>query len=179
MLGELELWGIVSRRLEAAGVPYMLTGSFALAFYATPRMTRVIDWVIAPDTDSLRRLIEAFSPDFYVDGDAANEAVQTQRMFNLMHLESGIKIDFIIRKQDAYRELEFARRQPARIGDIDTWIVSREDLLLSKLVWAADSQSELQLRDVKSLVDSSLDDDYLRRWAETLGVLRMLERVYR
>ncbi len=178
MLGELDLLGIVSRWLEAAGVPFMLTGSFALACYATPRMTRNLDWVIAPDTDSRGRLIAAFSADFHVDADAANEAVVTQHKFNLMHLESGIKTDFIIQKRDTYRELEFARRQRARIGDIDTWIVSREDLLLSKLVWAMDSQSKLQLRDVKSVIDPSLDGDYLRTWAARLGVLPMLERAY-
>jgi hypothetical protein len=40
---------------------------------------------------------------------------------------------------------------------VSTWITSREDLILSKLVWARDAGSELQLRDVKTLLKDSID----------------------
>jgi hypothetical protein len=40
MSTELDVLADVSRRLDGSGVPFMLTGSFALAFYATTRMTR-------------------------------------------------------------------------------------------------------------------------------------------
>lgn len=43
-------------------------------------------------------------------------------------------------------------------------IVSREDLILSKLVWARDAGSELQRRDVVALVAAhGLDEPYLRQ----------------
>jgi hypothetical protein len=83
-------------------------------------------------------------------------------MFNLMHLESGIKVDLIVRKDEPYRRIEFARRRPVRIGGIETFVVSREDLILSKLAWARGSGSELQRRDVIALADAPLDRDYLR-----------------
>ena len=60
----------------------------------------------------------------------------SERMFNLMHLESGVKVDLIIRKSSEFRQVEFARRLPVAIAGVRTWIVSREDLVLSKLVWA-------------------------------------------
>jgi hypothetical protein len=47
MTTELDVLGIVSDRLSAQGLAYMLTGSFALAYYATPRMTRDLDLVVA------------------------------------------------------------------------------------------------------------------------------------
>jgi len=37
--------------LEQAGIPYMLTGSFASSFHGTPRATQDIDFVIAPTAD--------------------------------------------------------------------------------------------------------------------------------
>jgi len=74
-------------------------------------------------------------------------AVRAERLFSLMHLASGIKVDLIVRKAAPYRQLEFSRRQPVDLAGIKTWIVSREDLILSKLVWARDSGSELQLRE--------------------------------
>lgn len=65
------------------------------------------------------------------------------------------------------------------MGTIRTWIVSREDLILSKLVWARDARSELQLRDVGQLLSGPMDDDYLRTWAPVLGVESLLEESMR
>jgi hypothetical protein len=47
MLTELEVLAIVTARLEAAQIAYMLTGSDAMSYYATPRMTRDVDLVVA------------------------------------------------------------------------------------------------------------------------------------
>ena len=155
----------------------MLTGSFALAYYATPRMTRDLDIVVALDEHDVERLASAFAPDFYIDADAVLDAVRTERLFILMHLQSGIKVDFIVRKASEYRQLEFARRQVVAIAGIRTWIVSREDLILSKLVWSADSRSEMQLRDVRQLLAGSVDVDYIRLWAPRLGVATLLDEL--
>ena len=73
--------------------------------------------------------------------------------------------------------MEFARRQPVELNGVKTWIVSREDLILSKLVWAKDSGSELQRRDVRTLLDDSMDRAYLARWAARLGVAEALAEV--
>lgn len=170
MNSELEVLRIVSDRLEALGVRFMLTGSFAMAFYATPRMTRDLDIVVALEARDVARVVRAFAVDFYVDEDAAREAVRDGRLFNLMHLGSGIKIDFIVRKDDPYRRLELERRQRAEIGTLATWVVSREDLILSKLVWGKLSGSELQRRDVAALWHADMDWPYLRRWAQELTV---------
>lgn len=50
-----------------------------------------------------------------------------------------------------------------------------EDLVLSKLVWAKDSRSELQLCDVRNLLVESCGTAYLAPWARRLGVLELLE----
>ena len=91
-------------------------------------------------------------------------------LFHLMHLGLGIKIDFIVRKNDPYRRLELDRRQRAEVGGLATWVVSREDLILSKLVWGKLSGSELQRRDVAALWHVDMDWPYLRRWARELTV---------
>ena len=98
-------------------------------------------------------------------------------MFNLMHLETGIKVDLIVRKDSEYRRIEFERRRPIELGGVTTWIASREDLILSKLVWARDSDSELQRRDARALVDGTLDRTYLERWAGELGISESLKQV--
>ena len=93
MNSELEVLRIVSERLDSLSLRFMLTGSFAMAFYATPRMTRDLDIVVALEMRDVPRVVAGFAADFYVDEDAAREAVRDGRLFNLMHLGSGIKID--------------------------------------------------------------------------------------
>jgi hypothetical protein len=175
MLSEIDVLAIVGERLTARNFPFMLTGSFAMAHYAVPRMTRDLDIVVALGPGDVAGIIDAFSGDFYVDADAAIAAIAVERLFNLMHYGSGIKVDLIVRKSSEYRLLEFSRRQHVHLGAIETWIVSREDLILSKLVWARDAASELQLRDVRQLLSGAVDTDYLRRWAPVLGVHSLLE----
>ena len=170
MATELDVLRIVSDRLTTNGLPFMLTGSFALAYYATPRMTRDLDLVVALTETDIHPVVAAFQADFYIDADSVRDAIQSEKLFNLMHLESGIKVDLIVRKTSAYRLLEFGRRQEVDLAGVRTWIVSREDLILSKLVWALDSGSELQIRDVRLLLAEAVDEDYIRFWAPRLGV---------
>jgi hypothetical protein len=175
MTEELDVLRIIGERLDSAGIPFMLTGSFALGYYAQPRMTRDLDFVVALMVQQVDRLVSAFSQDFYIDEDAARGAIKSQRMFNLMHYASGIKVDLIIRKDSEYRQLEFERRKPVQLAGVPTWITSREDLILSKLIWAREANSELQKRDVRTLLGDSVDWPYLKGWAAKLGINDMLE----
>ena len=170
MQNELDIVRDVSRRLEQGGLAYMLTGSMAMNYYAQPRMTRDIDLVVAlapPDTDTVVRL---FTPDYYVSRDAVSSSIAHESLFNLIHQESVIKVDCIVRKSTPYRRAEFERRQRIRIEDFSTWIASKEDLIISKLWWAKDSHSELQLRDVRNLAGTGADTDYIERWTKELGL---------
>src|SRR5580704_12198835 len=173
MQNELDIVRDVSDRLDAAGIGYMLTGSMAMNYYAEPRMTRDIDIVIALRGDDAERVVNLFSPDCYVSPDAVRNSISQQSMFNLIHNESIIKVDCILRKRDEFRLNEFNRRQRIKIQDFETWIVSKEDLILSKLFWAKESHSELQLRDVKSLVATGCDQAYIERWTRELDVANL------
>jgi hypothetical protein len=179
MSDELDILRIVSERLERLDIPFMLTGSYAMAYYETPRMTRDLDLVVAMRAADVDGLVAAFAPDFYVDAEAVRAAVSSERLFNMMHLASGIKLDMIIRKSTPYRELEFSRRVPGVLGGVSTWLVSREDLVLSKLVWAKDTGSELQMRDVRALLSDTVDREYLNNWGAIVGVSEMLNRLMR
>jgi hypothetical protein len=150
----------------------MLTGSICLAFYATPRMTRDIDIVIALRAGQTDRLEEALQPGYWIDHDMVKTETSRGGMFNIFHVASAIKVDFIVRKNDPYRLAEFQRRQRVTLEGRPLWIVSREDLILSKLLWAKDSQSDYQLRDVRSLMQGTVDRAYIDSW---IGELKLLE----
>jgi hypothetical protein len=175
MMNELDVLRDVSRRLESAGIAFMLTGSMAMNYYAQPRMTRDIDLVIALSESDAKTFVQLFSEDYYTDLLDVSRAIALRSIFNIIHNESIIKVDCIVLKSDVYRQEEFARRLKITLDDFQTWIVSREDLILSKLHWAKDSRSEMQLRDVRNLLASDYDATYLQSRARTLGVEELLK----
>jgi hypothetical protein len=172
---ELDILEDVSRRLSGAGMPFMLTGSIAMNYYAQPRMTRDIDLVVALTAADAATFVRLFEAEYYLDPGMVELAIVRRSMFNMIHLESVIKVDCIIRKDEPFRLEEFSRRILIHLGNFDTWIVSREDLLLSKLAWAKDSGSEMQLKDAMNLFTSGCDLPYLRSRASLLSVSALLE----
>ena len=82
-----------------------------------------------------------------------------------------------MRKSSEFRQVEFARRKPVSIAGTGTWIVSCEDLILSKLVWALESNSEMQRRDIHQLLAGAVDLDYIHKWAPQLGVTKLLNEL--
>jgi hypothetical protein len=178
-VNEVDIVRDISRKFEQAGIAYMLTGSMAMNYYAQPRMTRDIDVVVAIVPDDVQRVIDLFRPDYYVSEQNIRESLAAESIFNLIHNESVIKVDCIVRKTSEYRRAEFDRRQKISILDFTTYIVSKEDLIISKLSWARDSHSELQLGDVKNLLTTGYDLDYLKRWTRELRLHKLLEECLR
>jgi len=173
-MNEIDIVRDISRRFEQARMPYMLTGSMAMNYYAQPRMTRDIDVVIAIAPDDVDRVATLFRPDYYVSEQSIRESLAHESIFNLIHQESVIKVDCIIRKDSEYRRVEFERRQKISIRDFTTFIVSKEDLIISKLSWAKDSHSEIQLADVRNLLATGYEREYLERWTRELGLVNLL-----
>lgn len=177
MINELEVLKIVVKRLESAGVPYMITGSIAANFYTTPRMTRDIDIVIEIGENNIEALFSLFSDDFYIDKDSIRNAICNKQIFNIIHKEGVVKIDFIIRKDKKYSKIEFGRKRSIVFEELKINVTSPEDLILSKLFWAKDTLSEMQIRDVRNLMKTvpDLDIKYIENWIKELE----LEAIYR
>lgn len=150
----------------------MVTGSLASSYYGEPRATRDVDIVIDPTLDGLSRLVdELLAGNFYVDREVATQASVDRTQFNAVASDAS-KIDFIVRKQRAFSIEEFGRRQSAELLGTRGYVTSPEDLVLVKLECAADTDSERQLRDAAGIVavHDTLDEAYIDRWADDLGV---------
>jgi hypothetical protein len=176
---QLNILKLVTEQLEQIHIKYMISGSIAMNYYAQPRMTRDIDIVVELVLDDVKQLTTLFMQDFYIDEEMVHNAIQNQGFFNIIHNELLVKIDFIVRKNAPYRQQEFLRRQQVKVDSFKAWIVSAEDLLLSKLVWAKESQSEMQLNDVRNLIASvhNLDWIYMNHWATELALTDMLNKM--
>jgi hypothetical protein len=160
--------------LDDEGIPYMLTGSLAAAYYATPRATKDIDIVFATSRAGTDRLVSRLrEAALYVDRDAALEALRSQAQFNAIAATTGWKVDFIVRKSRPFSEEEFERRVRTSILGIETWLASPEDVLIAKLEWSSMGESELQRRDVVELLERAqdrLDLEYVDHWVRELGL---------
>jgi hypothetical protein len=173
--------GRMTRLLDSARIPYMLAGSFASTFYGPPRSTHDIDLVVDPSSESLDRLLDALDPTrYYVSREAAREALRARSQFNVIDLETGWKVDLIVRKERPFSREEFRRRQIARVAGVSVFVASVEDAILSKLEWAKLGGSERQLRDVEGMLAvhaTALDIAYVEHWARVLAVVDLWTRV--
>ena len=161
--------------LDAAGIPHMVAGSFASTLHGVPRTTQDIDVVVDPTPSSLGVLLAGLpAPDYYVSSDAARDALARRAMFNVIDVATGWKADLIILKARPFSIEEFRRRVPTRMLDVDVFVATPEDTILTKLEWSnLSGGSERQLRDVAGILQvlgAVLDVGYIERWASKLGV---------
>ncbi|HUF50864.1 MAG TPA: hypothetical protein VMN60_08535, partial [Longimicrobiales bacterium] len=106
----------IARSLTDAGVPFMLTGSLAAAYYGTPRATQDIDLVIDPEEPQLERLLDLLlDGGLYVNREAAADAWVQEGQFNVIDSSTGWKADLIIRRAREFSRTEFDRRQPTQL----------------------------------------------------------------
>jgi hypothetical protein len=169
--------------LDAAGVPFMLTGSLAAAYHGAGRATMDIDVVIDPTTPQLHTLLDSLAgPETYVPTEAAVDALARRSMFNVVDTAGGWKVDFIFRKDRPFSETEFERRQRTEYEGCPLWVASVEDLIVAKLEWAKLGGSARQLEDVAALLrvhSGMLDRGYLDHWVAQLGLTAQCEQVVR
>ncbi len=164
---------ILIEKLNQHGIEYMLSGSYSSSLHGRPRATNDADIIIAPSEEQLIAFVKSLGDDYYVNPDAARDAFKNSSMFNVIDIRNSFKADFIIRKDRPFSREEFQRRRKSNIMDLDVWVVSPEDVILSKLEWARKSESSQQFQDalgVAVVQYDCLDRDYLYKWAKELQV---------
>jgi hypothetical protein len=169
-------------KLGECGIPYMITGSFASNIHGLPRATQDADVIIEVEPGTLERFLESLGPTFYRSMEAAMDALSREQMFNVVHLETGFKVDLIVRKSRPFSRIEFSRRQPAFYLGENRWFATAEDIILAKLEWSKMAGSERQFSDalnIAKLQRENLDRAYLEKWAKELDILDLLEKLFR
>lgn len=155
--------------LNEEEVPYMLTGSMAMSVYTVARSTQDFDFIVHLNSMRAERLALAFKPGYYCDLDGIKDAITHKSMFNVLEHDSGFKADFIILKDDAFQQLQFSRRQKVEILDTQAWVISGEDLILSKLIWMQESESGRQMQDITAVAKNPhLDWNYIHEWVKKM-----------
>jgi hypothetical protein len=173
--------------LDRLEIPYEVGGSVASSAHGIPRTTLDVDLVVDFAPDKIEQFVNEVRDEFYADTGQMREAFKTGRATNLIHLTGGWKFDLFPLRADDYSQVEFARRafreiQPNSGAGIECSVSSMEDTLLRKLEWfrAGGEISERQWSDVVGMWKAGgaqADLEYLRHWAERLGVMDLLENL--
>lgn len=176
----------VVEALEELGVAYRVGGSVVSSALGVPRSTLDVDVVCGLTARDVEAFARRLGADFYVDVDRVREAVARRATFNLIHLETMLKVDVFVKRAGPYDEEVFARvtRKCLEDGTRDFDLTTAEDIILRKLEWfrMGGESSERQWGDVLGVLRvqaGSLDEEYLRRWANPVGVSDLLERALR
>lgn len=166
--------------LEKISARYVVVGSTAASAWGVARSTRDIDVVAVITRETVDAFLGALgNNEIYVPVDDAKAAAANGGSFNVLHTTTGGKVDvFVCLTSDAFESSRLDRRMRLKVLGIDTWVSTPEDVVLSKLLWRVQTQSEVQWRDcVEVAATQKLDVTYLRLWAAQLDISADIEKL--
>lgn len=171
--------------LDDLGVRYAVVGSVAGLSHGWGRVTIDVDVVAEFESKHVEEFAARFdAEEFYVDAAMIRDAVRRKSSFNLLHFETGIKVDVFVSKTRPYDLEVMARREMETMSDGTSpafQVESAEDLALSKIVWfkSGGEVSDRQWNDVLGVLKTNafdLDFEYLEKWADELNISHLLEK---
>jgi hypothetical protein len=164
----------IIEKLNKAGLEYMVTGSMASNYYGNPRLTHDIDIVIQIYSSDVEIVVRLFEDDYYISKEAVTQALEHQGMFNVIDSQSGLKVDFWMLKPTPFHQESFRRKISVDVFGQKAWMISAEDLIIAKKLWAKQSGSEskqgMDIQGIEQVQGERLDRTYIRKWQLALGI---------
>ena len=173
--------------LEHVGAAYFVTGSVTSSIYGSYRTTNDVDVVANLQPPHVDGLVDQLEAEFYISRQAATEAIEQRANFNVIHYDTGLKVDLFVLGGQPYDREAFSRAKTDKVSagenTVELRVAAAEDVILSKLRWyrRGDEVSDTQWRDVLSVLTiqrDNLDSDYLRKWSAELHVADLLEKAF-
>ena len=165
----------ISQVLDKLKIEYAVSGGIAVSVWGRPRYTADLDIVIEISSrekieDLMRGLMKKFKTG-YLDKETVLTAFKEKGEFNLIEPEYGLKADFFVIGSEEHQKLEIKRAKNKKIGRQLIKFISPEDLIIAKLKWYRESQSDRQLEDIVTVLEgSNIDQKYLKTWIKKLGL---------
>lgn len=171
-MGPLDILKDVVSRLEKLSISYFLVGSLGAMYYSRPRFTNDIDLVIQISAQKIKELEQQFPIEEYYcpPFEIIRDEVMRRGSFNLLHQATGVKIDIVLQKDTEFSKTEFSRRKKVSLlPGFEAYIATPEDIVLKKLDFYREGNSEKHLEDVREIMAAtSLDLEYIQKWVSQL-----------
>jgi len=177
----------VIKAFDQMSIPYYIGGSIASSLYGLARATMDVDIIADIALPQVSSLVCRLQDEYYIDEHMIENAIASVSSFNLIHLETMMKVDVFLQKKDPYHASALARKLKDQLAEEDQdsvfFLASPEDVILSKLCWyeLGGRVSERQWLDVLGVLKvqgDSLEREYLIHWAKTLGVSDLLAQAF-
>lgn len=167
-------------------IPYYIGGSIASSVYGMARATMDVDVIADLKVTHIPRLKQILESAYYIDAEMIADAIRTNSSFNLVHLETMIKIDVFIHENEPYQNEALKRKRKDTLEDtgaIRFYFSSPEDIIIHKLQWykMGGFVSERQWLDIIGVIKVQgdvLDKKYLNRWSKKLGLSSLLKDAF-
>ncbi len=174
----------VTHVFDSLGIPYLISGSLASTLYGMVRSTQDSDIVAEMRPEHLEPFVSALQDEFYMDNEMIAESIKHHSSFNIIHRETMFKVDVFIPLPRPFLQSQLARAQKQTFlfeSEVSAKFASPEDIILAKLEWyrLGGELLERQWRDILGVLKTragALDLEYLRKWANELKVIDLLER---
>jgi hypothetical protein len=163
--------------LEKLNIPFHITGGLVSSLYGEPRFTQDIDIVISLDPgNTLSSLLTELQGSFYINDESILKAVENQKMFQALHMETMLKIDFHVGEMIPG---ELSRSNSLELlPETIAPVVSIEDSVLSKLSWIKNGSHKSRHDIIMMLkLNPDIDFTYLNTLSIKMGTNHILEEL--
>lgn len=167
---ENDFFSLFTDHLNALSVEYMVTGSAVVVAYGEPRLTNDIDLVLSLTPKDVTGIIDVFPEhEYYCPPEEIllTEVGRSARgHFNIIHHETGLKADCYLAGRDAFQAWGLSHRQQLLLADHDVFFAPLEYVIIKKLQFYEEGESEKHLRDIRGLLSVSrelIDQEVLQK----------------
>jgi hypothetical protein len=166
--------------LEASGLPYMVVGSLSSNYYGVPRSTRDADFVIELQGRAITEVLQHLGPEFQLEEQMAFETVTATRRYKLQVRGTPFEVELFLLTGEPHDQSRFSRRRRVAFYGRQAFILSPEDVVVTKLRWSFHGnrlKDRDDVRNVLAVQAGNLDWDYLRHWCHEHGTLELLNEI--
>ncbi len=168
-------------------ISYYIGGSLASSIYGMPRTTLDADIVADINPNQIKALKSNLQEEYYIDENMIKNAIINSSSFNLIHLETSVKIDVFVYKDNAYQKNAIERSVEDTLVENEQsskfCFASPEDIIINKLKWyqMGGKVSERQWLDIIGVIKIQgvfLDKEYLKKWSIKLELIELLKKAF-
>jgi hypothetical protein len=167
---------------EQLHIPYVAVGALSVNVYSPPRLTHDADFVVQLRDIPMNEIVRALGTDFELEAQMSFETITATSRYRLRHRASEFLIELFLLSDDAHDRARFDRRMRLQVGDSDVFVLTVEDLIITKLRWSRQGKRPKDTQDIKSVLSVQLENidlNYIRLWCNIHGTTELFEKLLR